>query len=171
MDKLKQILDKVPGYSGYRERELRRNADKELRLAISAAFSSQVARISRVQEHLLLRGDFDSVDALDDIIQELERLTDRIRTATYGFSGLFDENKIDEAALDRLYTFDLDLTNGVEQTGDLIAKLGLKQQIPALIEQLGQTVDNLHNHFSERSQYMNNFPTDGSGIIETPVYP
>lgn len=176
--KLKELMEKVPGYSGYARREERRNADKELRDATAAAFSSQVTRITRVQEQMLTRGDFDNLEVLDQIITRLQHLADRIRTASYGFTGLFDDDVVDEAVLDRLYAFDLELANGIEQTADLIARIGSGSDANAAIAALRQKIDDLHETFSQRSYLINTFPaqrdesSESSGTIpETPVEP
>ncbi len=105
---MKSLADKIPGYRGYAEKEARREADKELRTATAAAFASQVTRITRVQEQMINQGDFERVDDLDRSIGALQHLADRIRTASYGFTGFFDDDKVDEVVLDRLYAFDLE---------------------------------------------------------------
>ena len=72
MSKLKSLMDKIPGYGGYLEREARRDSDKKLRVSIANAFSSQANRLNLVLEQLLMRGDFDSMEALDRIIVRLQ---------------------------------------------------------------------------------------------------
>lgn len=151
---IKELAMKIPGYRGYAEKEERRSADKELRDATAAAFSSQVIRISRLQEQMVERGEFDSLEQLDRAITRLQHLADRIRTATYGFGGFFDANQVDEAALDRLYSFDLSLTKGVEQLGDLIAQVGQYTSTPSAIAALRDKVDELHATFDARSELL-----------------
>ncbi len=158
---IEALMEKIPGYTGYVEREERRQADKALRDATAAAFSSQVVRITRLQDQLINWGDFDTVDELDRLIGRLQHLADRIRTASYGFTGLFDRERVDEAELDRLYAFDLEVANGIEQVGDLIAQLGLRERVPELLQALAQKLDQLHETFSQRSHLINTFSTHG----------
>lgn len=169
-DTIQNIMMKIPGYRGYAEKEQRRAADKELRDATAAAFASQVTRIARVQDQMMGRGDLDNIESLDSIITRLQHLADRIRTASYGFSGFFDENKVDEAVLDRLYAFDLKLANGVEATGDLIARLGLGDEVTEMIDALRNKLDELHDAFSERGQILSGFGDAPAGE-ESPVSP
>lgn len=170
MSKLESLMDKIPGYGGYLRRETRRDSDKKLRVSIANAFSSQANRLNLVLEQLLMRGDLDSMEALDDIITRLQHLSDRLRTATYGFSGLFDQDKVDEAALDRMYLFDLELTEGVEKTGDLIAQLGIYKDRVNMIEQLRLKVEALHASFDQRGNHIKSTPTyNSSRMTETPV--
>ena len=165
---LKNLMNKIPGYRGYAERESRREADKELRDATAAAFSSQVTRISRVQEQMINRGDFNNVEALDDIISRLQHLADRIRTASYGFTGFFDDDVVDTTVLDRLYAFDLEIANGIEQVADLIAQLGHNEQVVEVIDRLQQKLDQLHETFSQRGHIINTFPSQAGGATSTP---
>lgn len=172
MNKLRSLMDKIPGYGGYLKREARRDSDKKLRVSIANAFSSQTNRLNLVLEQLLMRGDFDSMEALDRIIMRLQHLSDRLRTATYGFSGLFDQDKVDEAALDRMYLFDLQLAEGVEKTGDLIAQLGIQKDRANMIDLLRLKVDELHHTFDQRGNHIKSTPTySGSRMTETPVDP
>jgi hypothetical protein len=175
-EKLKNLVNKIPGYRGYAEKEARREADKELRMATSAAFSSQVTRITRVQEQLINNGDFGTVETLDRAISRLQHLADRIRVASYGFTGFFDDDVVDEVVLDRLYAFDLEMANGVEKVGDLIAKMGQSTSSGA-VDELLNLLDHLHSSFDQRSHLINTFDqgvmvNDDAGlsdVIETPV--
>ncbi|MDQ4076348.1 MAG: hypothetical protein M3220_08890 [Chloroflexota bacterium] len=157
-EKLQSIMMKVPGYKGYAEREARREADKELRDATAAAFASQVSRITRVQEQMINVGDFERSEQLDRIIGRLQHLADRIRTASYGFTGFFDRDVMDEVMLDRLYAFDLELANSVEKVSDLIAKLSDRSTQDEGIQLLQEKIDQLHETFSQREHLINTFP-------------
>ncbi|MCB0076460.1 MAG: hypothetical protein KDD73_03485 [Anaerolineales bacterium] len=174
-EKLKGLADKIPGYKGYADKESRRAADKELRDATSAAFSSQVTRITRVQEQLINNGDFSTVEQLDRVIGRLQHLADRIRTASYGFTGFFDDDVVDEVVLDRLYAFDLEMANGVEKVGDLIAKMGHSSSGDS-VAALSELLDRLHSSFDQRAHLINTFnepsASDDEGVsayVETPV--
>lgn len=155
---IEELMRKIPGYTGYAEREERRAADKELREAIAAAFQSQVDRLVRVQERLLARGDFATLEQLDKARARLQHLAERIRTASYGYTGFFDRTRHFELPeLDRLYTFDLELANGVERIGDLLAKLGLGEGVSELVQRLQGEVDRLHRVFEQRQHLIDTF--------------
>ena len=161
--RLKGLMEKIPGYRGYAEKEARREADKELRDAVAAAFSSQVTRVTRVQEQLINNGDFDTANQLDRVIGRMQHLADRIRTASYGYTGFFDEDVVSTTTLDRLYAFDLEMANGVEQVGDLIAQVGLRENREENLQALQAKLDQLHDTFSQRGHFINTFSEQGSG--------
>jgi hypothetical protein len=156
-DKIRELKNKIPGFS----LEARREADKELRMATAAAFVSQVSRLTRVQEQAMKEGDFDILESLDRIITRLQHLGDRIRTASYGYTGLFDDDKVDDEVLDRFYDFDLQIANGVEQVGDLIAQLGNREQRSEVLETLRMKIDDLHDAFGSRSDLINTYKGPG----------
>ncbi|MBA3534845.1 MAG: hypothetical protein H0T73_23285 [Ardenticatenales bacterium] len=156
-DTLRELKNKIPGFS----LESRREADKELRTATAAAFTSQVSRLTRVQEQALKEGDFDILETLDRIITRLQHLGDRIRTASYGYTGLFDDDKVDEGVLDSFYAFDLEIANGVEQVADLIAQLGNREQRSEILDLLRAKIDGLHDAFGNRSQLIDTYKGPG----------
>lgn len=166
MNKLGELMLKIPGYGGYIQREKIRDEDRKLREAIADAFASQVNRISRVQEQMLKRGDLENLEALDGIIGRLQHLADRIRTATYGFESwsLYDETPIDETVLNALYDYDMTLAEGVESMADLMAQLGANSDPAEYISRINDKIDELHTAFSARGQVIEN-PMGGTRYI------
>jgi hypothetical protein len=157
--RIENLMNKVPGYKGYAEREYRREADRELRGAIAAAFESQVTRITRLQERLINRGEFAATEVLDDVIGRLQHLVNRLRTASYGYTGFFDRtDTLDLAQLDRLYSFDLEMANGVDAVGSLINELSEGRDVAKTAEELMEKLDELHRTFDQRAHTINTFP-------------
>ncbi len=157
-NKLGELMLKIPGYGGYIKRETIRDEDKALRLSIAEAFSSQVTRISRVQEQLLKRGDLENLEALDGVIGRLQHLVDRIRTATYGFEGwsIYDDGPINEQVLEAMYDYDMKLAKGIEETADIIAQMGANENVTQHIERLRDKIDALHVTFDGRATIIEN---------------
>lgn len=165
-ESIQGLMMKVPGYKGYAEKENRRDADKELRMAISAAYTSQVTRITRLQERLINRGDFAATEQLDRVITRLQHLADRIRTASYGYTPLFERNEtLDETMLDRLYTFDLEMANGIDGIASLINDLSEKSEVEQTGEELLAKLDELHRTFDQRAHLIDTFPAEASSSI------
>ena len=46
------------------------------------------------------------MDDLERAVTKVQSLADRVRTASYGYAGVFDEVKVKEEDLDALYDFD-----------------------------------------------------------------
>lgn len=103
----------IPGYKGYKEKELRREADKTQRLFVAERLDSVQAKFDGIKLDLVNRGDLAKLGAIDLAGRKLRTVTDKIRYADYGFAGLFDTDKVDEPILDQLYQFDNALVTGV----------------------------------------------------------
>jgi len=82
---------------------------------------------------------------VDQGIQKLQILIDRVKTASYGYAGFFDTVKIQEAELDALHNFDLEMVQSAAGLDYAIHNLsnatsgrdeGLKSAIQSLIDQI-----------------------------------
>lgn len=122
-NKFEDLVSKVPGYAGYKQKEQRREADKLLRLHVARQYEEQLRRLQEVQYALTARGRLASIVTLERAAMKLQLLIDRIKTASYGYAGVFDAIKVDEDALDRLYSFDLAMLEGVSELSALLDKL------------------------------------------------
>jgi hypothetical protein len=103
---LEALISKIPGYHGYKEKEDRRAADKLLRDQLTKQLDEQRRRLAELQRNLVDSGGLLMVDDLDRAVTKVQKLADKIRTASYGYAGIFDAVKVKEDQLDALYTFD-----------------------------------------------------------------
>jgi len=117
---VEEKMKDMPGYKGYKAKEVRREADKLLRLQVARGFEEQQRRLSRVQVQLASAGRLGSLVLLDRALMRLQLLVDRLKTASYGYSGLFAAVKVKEAELDALYDYDASLLSNVDKVKGLI---------------------------------------------------
>jgi len=120
---LEQLAMKIPGFAGYKERETRREADKLLRVTIAQRIMEQVQRLSDVQRELLRRGGLHWLDDVEAAVRRLQTLADLIRTASYGYAGVFDAVKIEEPQLARLYAYDQKLLAAVDDLATAVERV------------------------------------------------
>ena len=111
---LEQLGAKIPGFRGYLEREMRREVDKLQRDWLAAQVDRARFAMNGKIRDWTRKGRLDNLDLAGSTEKALDRLANRIRHADYGSSGFFDAVKIGEAELDRLYAFDLALSESVE---------------------------------------------------------
>ena len=150
-DIFKKLLSYVPGFNGYVERVNRRAADKLVRDQVALKYNELVARTSRLQKDIAEAGQLDFLDDIDSVGKKLRTFCDRIKNASYGYSGFFDAVKINEKELAQLYTFDTaffeignQISNGLDNVEAGIGADGLKAAIRAvddLARQVGETYD------------------------------
>ncbi len=103
---LESLVSKIPGYHGYKEKENRRAADKLLRDQLTKQLDEQRRRLAELQRNLVDGGGLLMVDDLDRAVTKVQKLADKIKTASYGYAGIFDAVKVKEDQLDALYSFD-----------------------------------------------------------------
>ncbi len=113
MGAIERLLKGLPGVRGYVDKELRRDADKRLREMIAAQLEESKQSLYDVQRRLLEGKGLAWMDNIDNAIQRLQILIDRIKTASYGYAGLFDPVKIREEELNALHRFDTALAERV----------------------------------------------------------
>lgn len=158
---LRGLVTKIPGFRGYTEKELRREADKLLRMHLAERLQEQRGRLGEVQVSLARSKRIEAVGDVERAVTKLQRLIDRLRTASYGYAGWFDAVAVRTEELDRLYQFDNslvagleELTAGVESLAQAAAKgedLGpATTGLAELLERLNQTLDRRSQVLYER---------------------
>lgn len=154
-DIFSKILGKLPGFNGYFDRENRRSADKLLRDTVSNRYEEQWRRISSVQRDLISQGGLAYVDDLESASIKLRQFIDRLRSASYGYSGFFDAVKIRSEELEQLYQYDLWLLSLVEEIGRSIdnveSSIGT-DGLPAAIRHLTRLAGESVEAFEKRSE-------------------
>ena len=126
---LEKLTDFIPGWGGYQERQTRRKADRLLRQTLADKLAGQRRRLDVAQKDLISHGKMDLLDDVGSAVTQLQTFIDRVRLASYGYSGLFDAAKINEAELEQMYNFDAALFEYVERLD--AANDRLRQAIPS----------------------------------------
>ena len=106
MGKVEKFFGNLPGIKGYRQKEMRREADKRVRTSLARRLGTQRRRLTDLQLKLLETGGLEWVDDLDRAVGKAQLLIDRVNKADYGYAPFFDLERIKEAELDRLAQFD-----------------------------------------------------------------
>lgn len=126
---LEKLLGKIPGYKGYKDKEMRRESDKLLRETVATQMEAQRQRMDDLQKQLITAGRFEYLDEMGNAATKLQTFIDRVRKAAYGYAGLFDAVRVREEELDRLYDFDTKLLEYAERLSTALDNL--ETSIPA----------------------------------------
>ena len=150
----RRIANWVPGYVGYREKERRRDADRELREELARQYSAQLDRLTDAQRRATNEALLGALDDMERAALKLQRFIDRLRTASYGYTGWFDTAPIREPELEQLYAFDQTLAAGIERVSTEIDAIHDAVETSAGVEEtveaLSDTVDDLNRRFDQR---------------------
>ena len=154
-DLFRKLFSKIPGFSGYVERENRRAADKILREAIADRYEELWQRISSLQTDLISSGGLEYIDDVERAAIKLRQFIDRIRHASYGYSPFFNATKVNEEELAKVYEYDLALLEEVDVVARAVDNIessigsdGLPAAIRHLTTLSQQTID-IYNRRSE----------------------
>jgi len=120
---LEKLLAKIPGWGGYQERQNRRKADQILRQTLSEKLATQRRNLDTAQKDLINHGKLDLIDDVGSAVTQLQTFIDRVRTATYGYSGMFDAVKVNEGELEQMYNFDAALFEYEDRLAAATARL------------------------------------------------
>ncbi len=158
MGSLEQKVSGLPGVAAYRDKEMRRDADKKLRETLAQRLEEQRRRLTEIQNQLLGSGGLQWLDDVERLGTRLQTLIDRIRTAAYGYAGFFDVQKVEEAELDRLASHDKDLFDNLGPLDEAIGKVGeavaSNQGITEAIQAVAALIAKLNDDFGRRAQSM-----------------
>lgn len=95
----------IPGFKGYKEKEIRREQDKALRKRLVKMLQGLKYDLIGMEEEY--PEDLKKVKEVETLMGRLQKLGDKIEHADYGYAGFFDIIHIDEDKLDQIYQHDL----------------------------------------------------------------
>lgn len=158
---IERLSSKIPGYSGYVDRERRRDIDKLHREHLADRLRSLKTPLTDVMRELTNGGRLFEVGAVDSAIKKLDQLENRVRFASYGYAGFFDVVKIEEAQLDAIYRFDLALVDHVDkieaELSALKTQAGTSDGLKAACTKVTAEIDQAGRVFDERYKAINSF--------------
>jgi cytochrome c556 len=172
LDIFKKLGSKIPGFSGYIERQARRDSDKLLRDMIFKRFRELEGRVSSLQKDFISHGEIKYVDDLEAVAIKLRTFADKVRTAPRGYSGLFDAVNKNEAELQTLYEFDaamLELADEVDRAIDNVETSVGTDGLPASIRHLETSARLCVDTYNQRENvFIATFATEevGTDITE-----
>jgi hypothetical protein len=154
MGGFEKFISGLPGIKGYREKELRRDADKQVRDQLARELTERRARITALQSELLAAGGLLWLDDIERAVGRLQLLIDRIKTAARGYAGFFNLQRVKEAELERLANFDQalfdDLPKLDEALAALTAAVGANEGIQEAIKALADLLAGMNETFGRR---------------------
>jgi hypothetical protein len=164
-DRIETWMGKIPGVRTYMEREHRRETDKKLREHLASRLQEARSQLKKVTQDLSAKNQMESLAKVDRFSSRLQQMADTIRYASYGYSGIFDLEKIREDELDRLYSFDLLLADHLEKIQQGVAEIGQASSAYARekkVEEAEAFLDVLETQFNRRKELIMAPPPPGT---------
>jgi hypothetical protein len=161
-NRLEEMAKDLPGYKGYKDKEVRRQADKLIRMKVARGFEEQRGRLNSIAMQLADAGRLRVLLTVDRSLMRLQFLIDRLKTASYGYAGLFDAIKVKEAELDALYEYDAALLDDVEKVRMLIDAVDAAEdddQVTKAGNELLAALEEINETFSKRQDVILELPS------------
>lgn len=153
---LEKIMLVIPGFSGYKKREQRREADKIIRNFIYSKLQEGRNGLQDIYQALAESKQSDALQSVDRLVAIFDRVSETVNHASYGYSGFFDAIKIEEADLDRMIGFDTQLVDGAKGLAERVRSIKTQVQADRLdnlkmdLDELRKTVEEFESTFDER---------------------
>src|SRR5512137_1035670 len=154
---LEKIMNYIPFYHGYKEKELRRDSDRMVRADVVNRLKQAKTMLRRQFADPSLVGGLTTADTfrLETVNQRLERVIQRMDRAVAGYAGMLASIKVKEDKLDMVIEHDLALiekadtikTNVLSITGIALGSAEWVMAMDVIIEK----VEELDRLVDERS--------------------
>ena len=120
---LESLGEKIPGFRGFQDRELRREVDKLQRDYLASEVTRLKSALRTSAGRYTDAGQLEFLDLFDRVDRRMDGLARAIQFSDYGASGFFDVIKVDEAALQELYRFDLAMLEDLSSLAEALAAI------------------------------------------------
>jgi hypothetical protein len=130
---LERVLGLIPGVAGYRDREARRETDRRLREYLAARIDEARDRLNPLRASQA--GSFALLDEVGRLERILQKCAASLRYADQGYSGFFDQVRIGERELDRLYAHDEGMLQEVRGLAEQVRALGESRAEPVHVQE------------------------------------
>jgi hypothetical protein len=121
-----RIAAALPGFRGYKEKELRRESDKLIRNNLTLKLSKGKDNVRSIAQKIADKRYLDVLPDIDRLTAKMDRITEKVNHASYGYSGFYDIVKIKEDNLDKMINFDNQLLDEVNALTTSIEELKLQ---------------------------------------------
>jgi len=159
MSSIERAVSGLPVLGDYRNKELRRAADRRIRQKMARRLESYRRKLTTIQRDLVSAGQLRSLPELERAVGRLQLLIDRIKTAASGYAGFFDAERVREDELQQIINFDTTISQKIPEINEAINALnqavqsgqGYAEALDALMNKLAE----LHEQFDQRQDAIN----------------
>ncbi len=148
----------VPGFHGYKEKELRRESDRLIRNHLYLKLSIEKTDLREIEQKLADRRYFDVLTDMDRLLAKMDRVVEKVNHASYGYSGFFDAVKVKEENLDHMIDFDNKLLDGINALATEIDAFkadlasGVTPNLKTRVQNVTVKLESLENTFDQRNE-------------------
>ena len=148
----------IPGFRGYKEKEIRRESDRLIRNHLTMKLSIAKTNLREINQKLADRRYFDVLTDMDRLSAKMDRVVEKVNHASYGYTGFFDAVKVKEQNLDNMISFDNKLIDGVNAVNAEIDSFrsdltsGNTGNLKGHVDSITNKLEDLENTFDQRNE-------------------
>ena len=153
-----RIASFVPGFHGYKEKELRRESDRLIRNHLYLKLSIEKNDLREIEQKLADRRYFDVLTDMDRLLAKMDRVVEKVNHASNGYSGFFDAVKVKEGNLDHMIDFDNKLIDGINALATEIDAFkadlasGVTTNLKTRVQNVTDKLESLESTFDQRNE-------------------
>jgi len=153
-----RIASFIPGFRGYKEKELRRGSDRLIRNHLYLKLSIEKNDLREISQKLADRRYFDVLTDMDRLLAKMDRVVEKVNHASYGYSGFFDAVKVKEENLDHMIDFDNKLLEAINALATEIDAFkadlasGVTTNLKTRVQNVTDKLESLENTFDQRNE-------------------
>jgi len=143
----------IPFYRGYRARNLRRDVDREVRVAVSKIIKATKTELENVHREIMGSGDIAVGRKVERIRNKVDTYNTKVEKAAAGYSGIWASVKKNEEELDAVVEFDaklLESADALRKDAEALRNSVGDEGMDQLIKEFERKVDSLIEIYAER---------------------
>lgn len=113
---LERICLWIPGYRGYRQKDIRRDVDKEVRAQVARSIDGCKTALANIQRGVVENGDIQMAKTVERLRTKTDTYLKNMESAESGYSGIWETTKTLQDELDAVMEWDAKL---LETAADL----------------------------------------------------
>jgi hypothetical protein len=151
---LERIANKIPGFKGYRDKELRRDADRIQREHLATLLEECKGSLNGLSSAASRSGDLGVINDIETARKRLDKVINRIRYADRGYAGFFDAIKVDEDKLAQVYDFDERLLSGVDAIRAAAREAAAAAEVKPAVQTMVAAIDAVDSSLAHRESIL-----------------
>ena len=153
---LNRILNRVPGYTGYQRQESRRTSDEKARAYIVEQLSRCKPGLDAYTKSLANSGQLSELPRWEQLRSTLDQLITHVKSRVISYGGIFDQEHIDEDALEDVYDFDADLLAKIDGLVEQFQQLskGNSPENADPLSPITESLNDVHHSVKQRDDML-----------------
>lgn len=151
---LERIKLLMPGYRGYRNKNVRRDVDKEVRSEVARQFDNCKTVMIGLKGNFVAKNDMETAKELERIIVKTDTYISDMESAEAGYSAAWEVNKTLNGDLDEVMEWDAKLLEEAEELKtalkDITSKADAGENVMDKLREIERFMDGLDGALGER---------------------